>query len=70
MMLKALSLNPCSKYDKMLFWGHTMGASPAEKFTIGHENAGTVVAIGSNVQGFKPGDPVGCLVCSYACCKP
>lgn len=39
-----------------------------EKVTIGHENTGTVAAIGKNVTGFKVGDPVGCLGCSYACC--
>lgn len=39
-----------------------------EKVTIGHENTGTVAAIGRNVTGFKIGDPVGCLGCSYACC--
>lgn len=56
--------------DKMLFWGHTSVASAEEKFTIGHESTGTVVSVGSNVQGFNPGDPVGCLMCSYACCMP
>lgn len=40
-----------------------------DKVTIGHENTGFVTAIGSNVQGFKVGDVVGCLGCSYACCK-
>lgn len=52
----------------MLFWGHTAEKPPMEKVTIGHENTGTVAAIGRNVTGFKIGDPVGCLGCSYACC--
>ncbi|CAG8126163.1 unnamed protein product [Penicillium salamii] len=53
--------------DLMLFWGHTAEKPPMEKVTIGHENAGTVAAVGKNVTGFKVGDPVGCLGCSYAC---
>ncbi|KAJ5417041.1 uncharacterized protein N7487_000591 [Penicillium crustosum] len=53
--------------DLMLFWGHTAEKPPMEKVTIGHENTGTVAAIGRNVTGFKVGDPVGCLGCSYAC---
>lgn len=52
----------------MLFWGHTAEKPPMEKVTIGHENTGRVAAIGKNVTGFKVGDPVGCLGCSYACC--
>lgn len=53
----------------MLFWGHTAEKPPMEKVTLGHENTGVVVAIGSNVKGFKVGDKVGCLGCSYACCE-
>ncbi|CAI7565800.1 unnamed protein product [Penicillium bialowiezense] len=53
--------------DLMLFWGHTAEKPPMEKVTIGHENTGRVAAIGKNVTGFKVGDPVGCLGCSYAC---
>ncbi|KAJ5360454.1 hypothetical protein N7517_009645 [Penicillium concentricum] len=53
--------------DLMLFWGHTAEKPPMEKVTIGHENTGTVAAMGRNVTGFKIGDPVGCLGCSYAC---
>ncbi|KAJ5753583.1 uncharacterized protein N7511_007736 [Penicillium nucicola] len=53
--------------DLMLFWGHTAEKPPMEKVTIGHENTGTVVAVGRNVTGFKIGDLVGCLGCSYAC---
>ncbi|PYI09500.1 GroES-like protein [Aspergillus sclerotiicarbonarius CBS 121057] len=53
--------------DLMLFWGHTAEKPPMEKVTIGHENTGTVTAVGKNVVGFKIGDPVGCLGCSYAC---
>lgn len=52
----------------MLFWGHTAEKPPTEKVTIGHENTGIVVAIGSKVTGFQVGDKVGCLGCSYACC--
>lgn len=55
--------------SQMLFWGHTAEKPPMDKVTIGHENTGFVTAIGSNVQGFKVGDVVGCLGCSYACCK-
>ncbi|KAJ5515005.1 hypothetical protein N7463_004557 [Penicillium fimorum] len=44
--------------DLMLFWGHTAEKPPMEKVTIGHENTGTVVAIGRNVTGFKIGDPM------------
>ena len=40
---------------------------PMEKVTIGHENTGTVVAIGSQVKWFQVSDPVGCLGCSYVC---
>ncbi|KAJ5339169.1 hypothetical protein N7452_005897 [Penicillium brevicompactum] len=53
--------------DLMLFWGHTAEKPPMEKVTIGHENTGLVAAVGKNVTGFKVGDPVGCLGCSYAC---
>lgn len=53
---------------KMLFWGHTAEEPPTNKTTIGHENTGYVVGIGKDVQGFKIGDLVGCLGCSYACC--
>ncbi|KAL4876848.1 chaperonin 10-like protein [Aspergillus karnatakaensis] len=53
--------------DLMLFWGHTAEKPPMEKVTIGHENTGIVVSIGSKVSGFKVGDKVGCLGCSYAC---
>jgi D-arabinose 1-dehydrogenase-like Zn-dependent alcohol dehydrogenase len=54
----------------MLFWGHTAEKPPTDRMTIGHENTGFVVARGKNVKGFDIGDPVGCLGCSYACCKP
>ena len=63
----AKTSNFCS--IKMLFWGHTAETPPMEKVTIGHENTGTVVAMGSQVKGFQIGDPVGCLGCSYACCE-
>ncbi|KAF2014073.1 GroES-like protein [Aaosphaeria arxii CBS 175.79] len=53
--------------DLMLFWGHTTEKPPTDKITIGHENTGYVVTMGKNVQGFKVGDAVGCLGCSYAC---
>ncbi|KAL3457228.1 chaperonin 10-like protein [Aspergillus heterothallicus] len=53
--------------DLMLFWGHTAEKPPMEKVTIGHENTGIVAAVGSKVHGFKVGDKVGCLGCSYAC---
>ncbi|KAF9886162.1 hypothetical protein FE257_011987 [Aspergillus nanangensis] len=53
--------------DLMLFWGHTAEKPPTEKVTLGHENTGVVVAIGDEVKGFKVGDKVGCLGCSYAC---
>ncbi|PSN68626.1 GroES-like protein [Corynespora cassiicola Philippines] len=53
--------------DLMLFWGHTAEKPPTETITIGHENTGYVVAMGKHVNGFKVGDPVGCLGCSYAC---
>ncbi|KAH8782713.1 hypothetical protein F5883DRAFT_599164 [Diaporthe sp. PMI_573] len=53
--------------DLMLFWGHTREEPPTDLMTIGHENTGHVVAMGKNVTGFKIGDPVGCLGCSYAC---
>ncbi|PLB50102.1 GroES-like protein [Aspergillus steynii IBT 23096] len=53
--------------DLMLFWGHTAEKPPVEKITLGHENTGVVVATGSKVHGFKVGDNVGCLGCSYAC---
>lgn len=54
---------------EMLFWGHTAEKPPMEKVTIGHENTGVVVGMGAKVEGFKIGDHVGCLGCSYACCK-
>lgn len=53
----------------MLFWGHTAEEPPTDRMTIGHENTGYVVAMGEEVKGFNIGDPVGCLNCSYACCK-
>jgi len=53
----------------MLFWGHTAEKPPKPRITIGHENAGVVVEMGKNVKGFQVGDKVGCLGCSYACCK-
>ncbi len=31
---------------------------PSFPFTLGHENSGTIVAVGSDVQTFKIGDPV------------
>ena len=53
----------------MLFWGHTAEEPPEDTVTIGHENTGFVIAMGNDVTGFEIGDPVGCLGCSYACCK-
>jgi threonine dehydrogenase-like Zn-dependent dehydrogenase len=53
----------------MLFWGHTAETPPKSRITIGHENTGEVVALGKSVTGFSVGDKVGCLGCSYACCK-
>ena len=53
---------------QMLFWGHTAEEPPTDKITIGHENTGYVVGVGKDVKGFKVGDLVGCLGCSYACC--
>ncbi|OJJ08265.1 hypothetical protein ASPVEDRAFT_89494 [Aspergillus versicolor CBS 583.65] len=53
--------------DLMLFWGHTAEKPPMDKVTLGHENTGIVTAMGSKVTGFKVGDKVGCLGCSYAC---
>ncbi|KAK1763978.1 chaperonin 10-like protein [Phialemonium atrogriseum] len=53
--------------DLMLFWGHTAEKPPTDTITIGHENTGVVVAMGKDVKGFKIGDKVGCLGCSYAC---
>lgn len=35
--------------------------------TIGHEATGTIVEIGSNVKGFKVGDPVGFINGYNAC---
>lgn len=37
---------------------HELGSNPAMPFTIGHENAGWVEAMGTAVTGLKPGDPV------------
>ncbi|KAI1046849.1 hypothetical protein LB505_009713 [Fusarium chuoi] len=51
----------------MLFWGHTGEEPLTDRTTIGHENTGYVVGIGKDVEGFKIGDLVGCLGCSYAC---
>ncbi|KAH7371127.1 chaperonin 10-like protein [Pyrenochaeta sp. MPI-SDFR-AT-0127] len=53
--------------DLMLFWDHTSEKPESENVTIGHENTGYVVAMGKDVNGFKIGDRVGCLGCSYAC---
>ncbi|KAH6663990.1 hypothetical protein F5X68DRAFT_144269 [Plectosphaerella plurivora] len=53
--------------DLMLFWGHTAEKPPTDAITIGHENTGTIVAMGKNVTGFNIGDRVGCLGCSSAC---
>ncbi|KAL1619750.1 hypothetical protein SLS56_009951 [Neofusicoccum ribis] len=53
--------------DLMLFWGHTAERPSENTVTIGHENTGEVVAVGKDAKGFKVGDKVGCLGCSYAC---
>jgi D-arabinose 1-dehydrogenase-like Zn-dependent alcohol dehydrogenase len=53
----------------MLFWDHTSEKPESDTVTIGHENTGYIVAMGKDVKGFKLGDKVGCLGCSYACCK-
>ncbi|GME50681.1 chaperonin 10-like protein [Neofusicoccum parvum] len=53
--------------DLMLFWGHTAEKPSGNTVTIGHENTGEVVAVGKDAKGFKIGDKVGCLGCSYAC---
>lgn len=53
----------------MLFWDGTAEPATTESVTIGHENTGIVVELGSETTGFKVGDKVGCLGCSYACCK-
>ena len=41
---------------------HLMGGEspiiPSFPFTLGHENAGTVAAVGENVQAVQIGDPV------------
>ena len=54
---------------KMLFWDGTKEEATSENVTIGHENTGIVVEVGRNAKGFEVGDKVGCLGCSYACCK-
>ena len=54
---------------QMNFWGHSAPEASEENVTIGHENTGVVVDMGSAVRGFKIGDKVGCLGCSYACCE-
>lgn len=54
---------------QMLFWGHTAEKSPAEKVTDGHENIGLVAEVDPKVREFRIGDKVGCLGCSYACCR-
>ncbi|EOD45473.1 putative alcohol dehydrogenase protein [Neofusicoccum parvum UCRNP2] len=53
--------------NEMLFWGHTAEKPSGNTVTIGHENTGEVVAVGKDAKGFKIGDKVGCLGCSYAC---
>lgn len=53
----------------MLFWDGTKEEATSENVTVGHENTGIVVEVGKNVKGFSVGDKVGCLGCSYACCK-
>jgi threonine dehydrogenase-like Zn-dependent dehydrogenase len=53
----------------MLFWDGTAEPATTEDVTIGHENTGVVVDIGKGTEGFKVGDKVGCLGCSYACCE-
>ena len=54
----------------MLFWGHSDQKPAVEsRITLGHENTGVVVGLGSKVQEFRVGDKVGCLMCSSACCK-
>jgi D-arabinose 1-dehydrogenase-like Zn-dependent alcohol dehydrogenase len=53
----------------MNFWGHSAPEASEQNVTIGHENTGVVVDMGSAVRGFKVGDKVGCLGCSYACCE-
>ncbi|RDW76939.1 hypothetical protein BP6252_04992 [Coleophoma cylindrospora] len=53
--------------DLMNFWGHSAPEMIEDDVTIGHENTGIVTAMGKGVTGFKIGDKVGCLGCSYAC---
>ncbi|KAH8585504.1 hypothetical protein B0O99DRAFT_748985 [Bisporella sp. PMI_857] len=53
--------------DLMHFWDNTVEPATTENVTIGHENTGVVVEVGKNTTGFKVGDKVGCLGCSYAC---
>lgn len=53
----------------MLFWDGTAEPATTENVTIGHENTGVVLEVGRNTTGFKIGDKVGCLGCSYACCE-
>ncbi|KAM5352824.1 hypothetical protein ACJ41O_005546 [Fusarium nematophilum] len=65
-LIKTRSASLCHS-DLMLFWGHTAEEPPNDTVTIGHENTGYVVGMGKDVTGFKIGDPVGCLGCSYAC---
>ncbi|KAJ4202068.1 hypothetical protein NW759_015456 [Fusarium solani] len=65
-LIKTRSASLCHS-DLMLFWGHTAEEPPTDKITIGHENTGYVVGVGKDVKGFKVGDLVGCLGCSYAC---
>ncbi|OBT74444.1 hypothetical protein VF21_06608 [Pseudogymnoascus sp. 05NY08] len=55
--------------DLMLFWDSTAEPATTEDVTIGHENTGVVVEVGSKTTGFSVGDKVGCLGCSYACYK-
>ncbi|KAH7207730.1 chaperonin 10-like protein [Fusarium oxysporum] len=65
-LIKTRSATLCHS-DLMLFWGHTGEEPLTDRTTIGHENTGYVVGIGKDVKGFKIGDLVGCLGCSYAC---
>lgn len=53
----------------MFFWGYIVEELLYDNVIIGYENMGYVVVMGKDVVGFSIGDFVGCLGCSYVCCK-
>jgi propanol-preferring alcohol dehydrogenase len=65
-LVKMASASLCHS-DLMLLEGSIPGNG--QPVTIGHEGAGYVEKVGSNVTGYKSGDRIGFLYIKGCCCK-